>query len=277
MPEVTAEAVRKLREKTGLPMMDCKKALTESDGDEGKAVDWLRAKGLKAAAKMVDRVASEGRIACFVDTAKQIAGICELRCETAPVANTDDFIALATLIAKQAATNAVNDANAIKDQKSVDHPSQTIQDVMNDVFNRIRENMQIARVASLKGHVGSYVHHNGQVGVLVEFNGECPAELRSDVCMHITAFDPPYLRRDDVPAAMVEKERNTARDEVKGKPANVVDKIVDGKLGRWFGEIVLLEQPFAKDDKKTVDQVLKAAGSTLTINRFVRFKVGGVQ
>lgn len=272
--EITAETVRKLREKTGLPMMDCKKALTESGGNEEKAVDWLRAKGLKAAAKMVDRVASEGRIACYVDPVKQIAGICELRCETAPVANTDDFIALATLIAKQAAVHGGSDAAALRDQKSVDHPSQTIAEVMNDVFNRIRENMQIARVASMKGIVGSYVHHNGQVGVLVEFNGDCPAELRSDVCMHITAFDPPYLKRADVPAAMVEREREAAREEVKGKPANVVDKIIEGKLSRWYSEIVVLEQAFAKDDKKTVDQVLKAAAPNLTINRFVRFKVG---
>ena len=135
--------------------------------------------------------------------------------------------------------------------------------------------MQIARVGSLRGHLGHYVHHNAQVAVLLQLSAACDDELKAGVCMHIAAMNPPFMRREDVTPTLVEKERQIAADEVKNKPPQMIDKIVQGKLNRWFSEIVLLEQPFVKDDKRSVGQVLLSAAPGLTVNSFLRYEVGG--
>ena len=135
---------------------------------------------------------------------------------------------------------------------------------------------QIARVAHLSGNVGQYVHHNGQVGVLIEMSGECSEELKSDLCMHIAALNPPCLRRDDADPKEVEQQKAAFAEEAKGKPEQIVEKMVGGKMNRWYSEFVLLDQPFVKDDKQSVEQVLKAIAPDLTIARFIRYEVGGV-
>lgn len=269
---ITAAQVMAFREKVGLPMMDCKQALAECGGDEDKAIEWLRAKGKGRVEKAQSREAGEGRIGCFVDPSGA-AGIVELRCETAPVASTDDFIKLATTVAQHVAANAGATPENLRGMKMIG-ASGTLGDHMDDVFNRLREKMVIQRVARLSGQCGQYVHFNGKVGVIVEMSAACADDVKSDVCMHIAAMKPAAARRDDVDPARVERERAVFAEEAKGKPAPVVEKMVSGKLGRWFAEFVLLEQPFVKDDKRSVGDMLKSISPALTVNRFVRFEVG---
>jgi elongation factor Ts len=273
--EITAAMVKALRDKTGLPMMECKKALTEAGGDENEAMEVLRKLGAGKIRKMATREVTEGRIACHIDPEAKSAGIIELRCETSPVANTDDFINLAATLARQVAATDSPSPETIREQPLLDEPSKTLGAHMDEVFNRIRENMKIARVAKCTGNVGQYVHHNSQVGVLIEMSGDCSEELKADLCMHIAAMNPPCLRREDADPKEVEQQRAIFAEEAKGKPEPIVEKIVNGKLNRWYSEFVLLDQPFVKDDKKSVAQALKAASPDLTIARFVRYEVGG--
>lgn len=273
--QITAEMVRSLREQTGLPMMECKSALAEAAGDVARAKEILRKKVGARIEKMQTREASEGRIAVFVDSAAGRAGIVELRCETAPVASTADFAGLARLIARVASMQDSPTPESVRAAPVPGESGRTVDDEFKDVFNRIRENMTVARVGCLRGHVGSYEHFNAQVGVLVEMSGDCPEALRKDVSMHVCAARPRCVRRDEVAPEEVAREREIAAEAAKGKPAPVIDKIVAGKLDRWFAEFVLLEQPFVKDDKRSVGEVLRAAAPDLTVRRFLRFEVGG--
>jgi len=273
---ITAAMVKALREKTGLPMMECKKALSEAGGDEDKAIEILRRLGAGKIQKMATREATEGRIACFLDPETQRAGIVELRCETAPVAGNEEFVNLATAIAQVSALTDSPSAETIREQPLPGHASKTIGTLMDEVFNRMRENMKIARVAQLNGNVGQYIHHNGQVGVLIEMSGDCSEDLKSDLCMHIAALSPPCLRREDADPKEVQEQKAVFVEQAKGKPEPIVEKIVGGKMNRWYSEFVLLDQPFVKDDKKSVGQVLKAISPDLTVSRFIRYEVGGV-
>lgn len=271
---ITAKQVQALREKTGLPMMDCKNALTEAGGDETGAIEILRKKGLARVEKMATRETTEGRIGVYGDSAAKRAAVVEVRCETAPVAKTDDFIALSNMVAQVAAGLDNPTPDAVKAAPRPDKPGESVGDFMNEVFNRIRENMQIARVATIHGEFGTYLHHDAQTGVLVEFSGPCPDELKSGVCMHIAALRPPALKREDVDAASVAAERERFAAEAQGKPPEIAERMINGKLDKWYSEFVLLEQPYVRDDKKSVAQALKEASPNLTINRFLRFRVG---
>jgi elongation factor Ts len=267
--------VKALREKTGLPMMECKQALDEAGGDEAKAIELLRKKGLGQVGKRSARDTSEGRVACVVDPGTGCGGIVELQCETAPVANTADFTTLADAIARVAAKMDNPTPESVLSQPLPDEPGRTIQDLMTDVVNRLRENIRVARVGRLAGHVGHYLHHNGQVGVVVEMTADCPVEAKTDVCMHIAAMRPACTRREEVDPALVEQERKVAQEQVQGKPANIVDKIVEGKLNRWYSDIVLLEQPFVKDDKVSVGAMLGNVAAGLSVRQYIRYEVGG--
>ena len=274
--EITAGMVKALREKTGLPMMECKKALTEAGGNEEQAIEILRKIGAGKIQKMAAREAGEGRIACFVDPAGHCGGIIELRCETAPVANNEEFINLAKQIAQAVARTDAPQAETARDLPLPSDPSKKIGDLMDEVFNRMRENMRIARVGRLQGALGSYVHHNAQVGVLPRMSADCSVELRTDLCMHIAALKPPVIRREDVDPKEVAAQREVFVEETKGKPPQIVDKIVSGKLDRWYSDFVLLEQPFVKDDKQSVAAVLKSVSPELTVAEFLRYEVGGI-
>jgi elongation factor Ts len=274
--EITAAMVRDLREKTGLPMMECKKALTEASGDMDEALAWLKKNASGKMSKMASRETSQGRVACHVTPDGTRAGIVELLCETAPVANTDDFANLAAQIAKTVAGVDDPTPESILQQPSADDPSTTLDDLKSDVFSRLRENMNVKRVGSLQGHVASYAHHNAQVGVIVAFSAPCPEELANGVCMHIAAMNPPALKRAEVDPKTVAEQKAEFEAEAAGKPPEIAEKIVTGKLDRFYSEIVLLEQPFVKDDKKSVTQALQEADSGLTINAFLRYQVGAV-
>lgn len=271
---ISAAQVKALREKTGLPMMDCKKALTESDGDEARALDWLKERGLKAQAKMIGREAGEGRIGAYIDAEKGVAGIVELRCETAPVAATDDFTELANAMAAVVAQQDDPQADSLRDCTLADGSGRKLGDYMDDVFNRLRENMVIKRVAKISGPAGKYVHFDGRSGTIVGFSEACPQELATGVCMHVTALRPPAVTRDDADPKEVEAERTRLAEEAKGKPPEIAEKIINGKLERWYSEFVLLDQPFVKDDKVSVGAALKAVSPTLTVTAVERYLVG---
>ena len=277
MSAIPAGDVMKLRNMTGAPMMDCKAALEKATGDMTKAVQILRESNAAIQAKKGERETAEGRIAVYIDPAKQVGTILEMRCESAPVAKNDSFIQLADEVVKHIGTSATpaKDADALLAQTMAS--GKTIKDRIGDVVGLIRENMKPARFTKLTGgQFGSYVHFDGSVGVLIQVEGDKPAEvsLLKDVCMHITAKQPSAVRREDVDAAVVEKEREIAKSQAAatGKPANIVEKIAEGKIKTWYAENVLLEQPFVKDDSKTVGDLLKAAG--LTVKKFIRYKVG---
>jgi elongation factor Ts len=272
--EISASMVMDLRKQTGLSMMDCKKALVESGGDQKKAIEWLRERGLKKLAERADNATPNGRIFVHQDAGSKQVGMAAIGCESEPVVNTDDFQALGKAVALAAATTSNPTPESVLE--FTPPGGKSVGTMLEDVRNRIREKIVITNVAAGKEHVAYYVHHNGMVGVMVEFSQAFPDQLGQDVCMHIAALNPKSLKREDVPADEVTREREMYVKEVtaSGKPANIVDNIVNGKMNRWYSEFVLLEQPFVKDDKKSVQQVLKDASAGLTINRFVRFKVG---
>jgi elongation factor Ts len=272
--EITSGMVKALRDKTGLPMMECKKALEEAHGDEKQAVELLRKKGHAQLSKRAGRETGHGRLIYYRSPAEGRAALVELLCETEPVAGTDDFTKLGQIAAQVAVQVDAPTAETIMSQPAPGAAPRTVGDLLHDVVNRIRENIKIGRVGTAAGHVGHYVHHDARKGVLVEFSGPCPAEAAADVCMHVAAMRPACARREEVDPALVEQERRIAAEQVQGKPANIVDKIVTGKLNRWYSEIVLLEQPFVKDDKQSVGDYLRHFGPDLTVKRFVRIEIG---
>jgi elongation factor Ts len=274
---ISAAAVKALRDRTNAPMMDCKAALIEADGDMEKAVDIMRKKNSAIQAKKGERETAEGRIAVAIDASQQVGAILEMRCESAPVVKSEPFVKLANDIARQIALKAPATVEALLAQPFVDKPSQTVNDRIGEVVGLIRENMRPARFTRMTGVLGSYSHHDGSVGVLLLVEGvQADPQLLRDVCMHITAKNPVAARREDVSQALIEKEKEIARTQAQatGKPANIVERIAEGKMKTWFAENVLLEQPFVKDDSKTVGDLLKGAG--LKLVKFVRYRVGEV-
>ncbi|MFN4258395.1 MAG: translation elongation factor Ts [Gemmataceae bacterium] len=277
MSTISAVDVKTLRDRTNQPMMDCKAALVEANGDMEKAVEILRKRGKDVADKKGARETAEGRIAAYIDLDQQVGALVEVRCESAPVAKSDQFIELANDIAKQVALKGAATVEELLAQPLVADPQRTVAERIEDVIGLIRENMKVARLARLQGLLGSYCHHDGSIGVLLRVEGDqAEPQLLRDVCMHITAKNPVAARRADVPADIVSKETEIAKAQAAatGKPANIVEKIAEGKMKTWFAENVLEEQPFVKDDSKTVAALLQGVG--LKVAQFVRFKVGEV-
>jgi elongation factor Ts len=279
---VTPQMVKQLRDRTDLPMGDCKTALVEANGDAEKAIEILRSKFAKMSAKREGSETAEGRIGAYVDNANKRAAIVEMRCETAPSAKSDQFIALANDLAKHVAASPAKDVAGVMAEK---FGTGTIQDRINDVVGVIREKMILHRFQKLEGGIyGSYVHHDGTVGVILECKGGAANdEVLRDVAAHIAALNPPYATAADVPADVVAKEKGLVMADIAGdpknagKPANILEKIAEGKLKTRLAEVVLAEQPMANVGKypnTTVGAALKKAG--LEPVRFVRFKVGAV-
>ena len=278
---VSANDVKTLRDRTNAPLMECKTALTESDGNIEKAIEWLRKKAGSKIGNFAARETAEGRIAIFIDTASKVGAIVEVRCETAPVAKTDQFVQLANDVAKQIALKNPTSVEQLLTMPFVDAPTKTINDRIMDVFALIRENMRPHKFVRLSGLLGDYVHHDGTLGVLLLVEGEkADYQLLRDICMHIAARTPVSATKEDVPAAKLAKETEIIREQTmndpknKSKPANILDKIIEGRMKTWLAENVLLEQPFVKDDTKTVGQLLSASG--LKLSKFVRYKIGEV-
>ncbi|WP_328536411.1 translation elongation factor Ts [Streptomyces sp. NBC_00344] len=277
MANYTAADVKKLRELTGAGMMDCKKALDEAEGSVDKAVEALRIKGQKGVAKREGRSAENGAVVSLISEDKTSGVLLELKCETDFVAKGEKFQAVAnTLAAHVAATSPADLATLLASEIEA---GKTVQAYVDEANANLGEKIVLDRFAQFTGgYVAAYMHRTmpdlpPQVGVLVELDKE-NAEVAKDVAQHIAAFAPKYLNRDEVPAETVENERRvaeaTSREE--GKPEAALPKIVEGRVNGFFKDVVVLEQAFAKDNKKSVQKVLDEAGVSLT--RFARIKVG---
>jgi elongation factor Ts len=276
MSTISAATVKALRDRTNAPMMDCKAALTEAGGDIDKAIDILRKKNAAIQAKKGERETAEGRVAIALDPAGKAGAIIEVRCESAPVAKSEPFVHLANDLARQVVEKGAKTVEELMAQPYVGDAKKTVNDRLGETIGLVRENMKVVRLARLSGGLlGGYTHHDGSVGVLVQVEGaQADPQLLRDVAMHVTARSPVAARREDVPADLLEKEKEIARAQAAGtgKPANIVERIAEGKMKTWFAENVLVEQPFVKDDTKTVGDLLKAAG--LKMVGFLRFRVG---
>lgn len=276
MAEITAAAVRQLRDKTGLPMMDCKNALNASGGDEAGAIDWLRKNAQAKFETRTDRETAFGRFGIHSGSDKTVGAMVELKCESAPVAGSPDFIAflddiVAALVKSDKTPANVDELLALPSTK---HLGKSLADVKLDLFNRIREVFNVGRFKKIQSASGGYSHNAGTVsGVLLEIEGGNDAAAK-DVCMHVAAMRPIALDKDAVDPAIVEKERQALKEAAlkEGKPANIVDKMVEGRLRNFYAERVLTEQPFVKDDKQTVGKF--AESHKMKLKGFTHWELG---
>ncbi len=273
MAGITAAAVKALRDKTGLPMMDCKRALQEAEGDQQKAIESLRKAGARTMEKRAGRATSSGRIAIYIDPAASVAAIVELKCESAPVAANTEFVQLANDVAQQLATGpGAASEDELLAQASPSRPDQTLKQQYEDLNHRIREVFKVGRFERIDAVCGGYAHHNGAAAVLLEIEGGS-TELAKDICMHVAAMRPAVIHKEDLDQAEVAKEREILAEAARaeGKPEKIIDKMVEGRLQNYYAERCLAEQPFVKDDKLTVRKVAEQAGMKLL--RFVHWEL----
>ena len=272
---ITAQLVKDLREKTGAGMMECKKVLAETDGNEEKAIELLKERGVLKAEKKSGRIAAEGLVNTYISDDKKVGAIVEVNCETDFVSRGDDFKAFVASIAKQVATQDPKDVEDLLAQKYIEDESITVQEALTNLIAKIGENMSIRRFERYvtEGAVTGYLHNEGAIGVLVDLSAD-DEELGQDICLQITAGKPEFLNEDDVPADRLEKEKEILKAQVinEGRPENVAEKIVMGRLGKFYGEYCLVDQEFVKDSSQLVKDVLKSKG--VTINRFARLERG---
>ncbi len=295
MAEITAQLVKQLRDKTNAGMMDCQRALKETEGDLQAAVDLLRKKGIAATEKRGDRVAKEGAIHALLSGDGQVAALVELNCETDFVAKNDGFKGFVDSLTQHALASELatsGDVAAFLAGPGVD--ATTLDETVRLKAAQMGENLVLRRVrryvASGTNGLGTYIHMGGKVGVLVELaagkaetrSSDAFATLAKDICLHICAASPDFVKRDDVPTAAVDKEmeiqRERMKDQLGKKPENIVAKILEGQVSKYFGQICLLEQGFVKNPDQTVEQLLaeasKTLGDTVSVVRFVRLGVG---
>ena len=272
---ITASQVKELREKTGAGMMDCKKVLTETNGDEEKAIELLRERGIAKAAKKSDRIAAEGLVDTYISEDGKVGVVVEVNAETDFVAKNDEFKSFVKDVAKQVAeTNPVS-VEALLEEKSIAEADKTVGEVLTNKIATIGENMSIRRFERFEttNLLESYIHGDGKIAVLVEIeNGT--TELAKDICMQIAAARPEYLDRESVPAERLEKEMEILKAQAmnEGKPEAIAEKIVQGRLGKFYSEICLVEQEFVKDSDIKVGKLVADKGAKII--RFARFEKG---
>ena len=289
MAAITSAMVKELRERTAAGMMDCKKALMATDGDMEKAIDWLREKGLAQAAKKASRIAAEGVVAQYVAPCGCTGVIVEVNCETDFVAKTDNFKAFANNVAKHIAKANPADVDELLTQKFVDDETKTIADLVSEATVAIGEKITVRRFVRYKteGVVSTYIHMGGKVGVIVEVetdetgkNADAVKEFAHDLALQVAAAKPEAVRREEVDASKLEKEKEIQRAKAleAGKPEKIVDRIVEGQIEKYYKEVCLVDQQFVKDGDKTIKaltaEISKAAGAPLNIVRFARFERG---
>ena len=272
---ITASQVKELREITGAGMMDCKKVLTETDGDMEKAMELLRERGIAKAAKKSDRVAAEGLVDCYISEDGKVGAIVEVNSETDFVGQNEEFKTFVMDVAKQVAEKNPANVEELLAQESITEAGKTVQEVLTDKIAKIGENMNIRRFERFEstGLVEKYIHGDGKIAVLVDF-AKGDKAIAKDVCMQIAAAKPEFLKREDVPAERVEKEMEILKAQAmnEGKPAEIAEKMVQGRLGKFYGEICLVEQDFVKDSDKKVSKVLEENNAEIV--RFARFEKG---
>jgi elongation factor Ts len=282
---ITAEMVKKLRDQTGAGMMECKSALAEANGDFEEATTILRKRGLASAAKKAGRTASEGLIAHRVAGDHGSGTLVEVNCESDFVARTPDFQEL-----MRGVLDEIDKAGDAANEAWLKDPNGPVQKLIAAKIAKLGENMAVSRFVRYagKGYVGQYIHMGGKIGVQVELSGVTPelgardefSALVKEIAMQIAAASPGYVSREAVPAALLDKEKAIYRAQMEnsGKPANVLDKIIEGKLGSFYSQVVLPDQPSIRDPKMTVKDVIAAANKTLgaqvAVTRFARLKVG---
>jgi len=276
---ITASAVKELRQRTGAGMMDCKKALEEAGGDLEAAIRILRTKGLAAAAKKAHRTTSEGLVVVAGDTRR--AAMLQLACETDFVARNERFQEFARALVEQALEEGPDDAAALLARPYAADPQHTVEQAISQAIATIGENIVLARVVCWEAAEGnllaSYLHMGGKIGVLVEGSASIGETALRDVAMHVAAAAPRFLSRDEVTEEVLAQEREIALEQAiaSGKPEHIAQRIVEGKMKKFFQEVVLLEQAFAKDTSKTVEEfVREAGGPEARIVRYARFQLG---
>ena len=274
----TAKDVMALREMSGAGMMDCKKALTACEGDMDKAMDYLREKSLAASAKKAARIAAEGIVSSYVTDDHKVGAIVEVNCETDFVAKTDDFKALVNSVAKLVVEKNPADVDELM---ALDCGDGTVAEMVKRAVAKIGEKITIRRFARMEGQlVDTYIHLGGKIGVIVAAKTADAEKARPavhDVAMHIAAAKPGVLHRDEVDPADLDKEREILRaqalNDPKPKPANIIEKMVEGRIAKYYKEVCLLEQPFVKNPDQSIEQMLKEHGD-VELAAFVRFEMG---
>lgn len=284
---ITAGMVKELRERTGAGMMDCKKALNETNGDMDKAIEVLREKGLAAAAKKAGRIAAEGIVTTYISEDMKLGAVVEVNCETDFVAANDEFKALVENVAKMVALSNVSTVEELVAQKYIADESATLQETVTALIAKIGENMSVRRFERFKvenGIIQSYIHGNGKIGVLVELACEKQdpvlATIGKDIAMQVAAANPLFLNKDAVDNESLEKEKEIYRVQAlnEGKPENIVDKMVMGRVNKYYKEVCLIEQVWVKNGDYTITKYLqeesKKIGADITVTRFARFERG---
>lgn len=272
---ITAKMVKELRSKTGAGMMDCKKALEETNGDIEKAIDHLRKSGAAQAAKKADRIAAEGSTHIAIEG--NTAAIIEVNCETDFVTKNDQFKQLLVDLGNHVIKEKPSDVEEAMKQ-TLDGKSETIEEHINNTIATIGEKISLRRFSILTKSsndvFGAYSHMDGRIGVLTLLEGTDKEDVAKDVAMHVAAVNPKYISRNDVDEAEVNREREILKTQAlgEGKPEHIVEKMVEGRLGKFFGEICLLEQEYVKDPDMKVEKYVKDNGAT--VNSFVRYEVG---
>ena len=270
MANITAKMVKDLREKTGAGMMDCKKALVETNGDEKAAADWLREKGIAKAAKKSGRIAAEGAVAAYVSKDAKVGVLVEVNCETDFAANNENFRSLEKDIAEHIAKTAPKDLDALNASKI---GGKTVETLVTEATATIGEKISIRRFVRYesKGKITSYIHMGGKIGVLVELDGG-DDQLGKDIAMQIAASSPLAIDRSGVAAEDLEHEKEVLRKQAleEGKPEKIVEKMVEGRINKYYKEVCLIEQIFVKDTEKTVKDVLKG----VKVLQFTRYQLG---
>ncbi|MCC6064064.1 MAG: translation elongation factor Ts [Thermocrinis sp.] len=284
---ISAELVKQLREMTGAGMLECKKALEEAQGDIEKAKEILRIKGLAKAEKKAGRETKEGIVQTYVSEDRKVGVILELNCETDFVARNEQFVELSLHLAKHIASlkenaNKSGSFEDIAQQPYYADSTQKVEDVVKSAIARIGENIKLSRWARFdaEGYVHAYVHGIGRVGVLMEYKTDKISDdvlrLAQDIILQIAAMKPEFVSVEAIPSEVLEREKRILAEQTRqeGKPEHLMDKIVEGKLRKFYQEKVLLEQPFIKDEKKSVKQYISESGLNFEVVRFVRFEVG---
>ncbi|MFW5998154.1 MAG: translation elongation factor Ts [Halanaerobiaceae bacterium] len=276
---VSMDDVKELRQRTSAGVLDCKKALTETDGDIEKAVDYLREKGMSDAADKAGRTASEGKVNIIINEEKDQGIIVEVNSETDFVAKNDNFQDLVNEISQHIMQSNAKNLDQLLNEDWYNDQSKDVNSIIKEAIASIGENINLRRFEkyTTDGFLQGYIHLGGKIGVLVDFEGELnedTTQTAKNIAMHIAASNPDYVSRNDVDEKVIEKEKQIYREQMlnEGKPEHIIDNIVEGKIDKFYTQICLLEQPFVRDEDITVKELLEE--STLSVKRFTRFEVG---
>ncbi|MCX7884791.1 MAG: translation elongation factor Ts [Caloramator sp.] len=283
---ITAKMVSELRERTGAGMMDCKKALTQADGDIEKAIEILREKGLASAAKKAGRIAAEGLIQTYISEDGKNGTVIEVNCETDFVAKNDDFVNLSKNLAKQVALSKTSNIDELLEEKYIDDNSLAVKDAITALIAKLGENIKLRRFEKFhteNGALVDYIHGGGRIGIMVQLEGqnkEGLLEVGKELALQIAAANPLFINKEDVPEEMLSKEREIYRQQAlnEGKPEKIVDKMVEGRIQKYYKDVCLIEQLWIRDQDMTIKKYLenksKELGTEIKVVKFTRFEKG---